>query len=234
MRPWDHVPVRVLVVEDDPKMASLIRRGLSEDGVVVDSAASGEDALWMAGSSPPDAIVLDVMLPGMDGFETCRRLRSDGVWSPVLFLTARDGVEDRIAGLDGGGDDYLVKPFSLGELHARLRALARRGAEPRPAVLEVGDLRLDPATRRVWRRGTEIALSTRELALLEAFMRRPGQALSRLQLLESAWDRAYENRSNVVDVYVRYLREKVDRPFGADTIETVRGHGYRLREDGGA
>jgi two-component system OmpR family response regulator len=226
--------VRVLLVEDDPKMAALIRRGLSEDGAVVDAAATGEDALWMAGASPPDAIVLDVMLPGIDGFETCRRLRADGVWSPVLFLTARDAVEDRIAGLDGGGDDYLVKPFSLGELHARLRALARRGAQARPAVLEAGDLRLDPAARRVWRRGTEIELSPRELALLEAFMRRPGEALSRLELLEAAWDHAYENRSNVIDVYVRYLREKVDRPFGADTIETVRGHGYRLREDGGA
>jgi two-component system OmpR family response regulator len=226
--------VRVLVVEDDPKMAALVRRGLAEDGVVVDSAATGEDALWMAGSSPPDAIVLDVMLPGIDGFETCRRLRADGVWSPVLMLTARDGVEDRIAGLDGGADDYLVKPFSFGELHARLRALVRRGAEPRPAVLEVGDLRLDPATRRVWRRGAEIPLSARELALLEAFMRRPGEALSRLQLLDAAWDQAYENRSNVVDVYVRYLREKVDRPFGVESIETVRGHGYRLREDAGA
>jgi two-component system OmpR family response regulator len=226
--------VRVLVVEDDPKMAALVRRGLAEDGVVVDSAATGEDALWMAGSSPPDVIVLDVMLPGIDGFETCRRLRAEGVWSPVLLLTARDAVEDRIAGLDGGADDYLVKPFSFGELHARLRALVRRGAEPRPAVLEVGDLRLDPATRRVWRRGAEIALSARELALLEAFMRRPGQALSRLQLLESAWDQAYENRSNVVDVYVRYLREKIDRPFGAESIETVRGHGYRLREDADA
>jgi two-component system OmpR family response regulator len=222
--------VRVLVVEDDPKMAALVRRGLAEDGVVVDSAATGEDALWMAGSSPPDAIVLDVMLPGIDGFETCRRLRADGVWSPVLMLTARDGVEDRIAGLDGGADDYLVKPFSFGELHARLRALVRRGAEPRPAVLEVGDLRLDPATRRVWRRGAEIALSARELALLEAFMRRPGEALSRLQLLESAWDQAYENRSNVVDVHVRQLREKIDRPFGRETFQTVRGVGYRLCE----
>jgi two-component system OmpR family response regulator len=182
----------------------------------------------MAGASPPDAIVLDVMLPGIDGFETCRRLRADGVWSPVLFLTARDAVEDRIAGLDGGGDDYLVKPFSFDELLARLRALVRRGAAPRPAVVEVGDLRLDPASRQVWRGGREVALSAREFALLEAFMRRPGQALSRLELLEAAWDQAYENRSNVVDVYVRYLREKL----GADFIETVRGHGYRLREDG--
>jgi two-component system, OmpR family, response regulator len=223
--------VRVLVVEDDPKMAALIRRGLREDGVVVDIAGSGEDALWMAGSSEFDAVVLDVMLPGIDGFETCRRLRGDGVWAPVLLLTARDGVEDRIAGLDDGADDYLTKPFSFGELLARLRALVRRGRAPRPAVLTVGDLRLDPATHRVWRGGTEIVLSQRELSLLEAFMRRPGEVLSRLQLLERAWDYEYENRSNVIDVYIRYLREKIDRPFGATSIETVRGRGYRLRED---
>jgi two-component system OmpR family response regulator len=226
--------VRVLVVEDDPKMAALIRRGLSEDGVLVDAAPDGEDALWMAGSTDFDAIVLDVMLPGIDGFETCRRLRADGVWTPILLLTARDAVEDRIAGLDGGADDYLVKPFAFGELLARLRALVRRGAEARPAVLAVGDLRLDPAARRVWRGETEVELSPREFALLEALMRRPGEAVSRLQLLDHAWDYAYENRSNVVDVYVRYLREKVDRPFGTAAIETVRGHGYRLREDGGA
>jgi two-component system, OmpR family, response regulator len=225
--------MRVLVVEDDPKMAALIRRGLGEEGLVVDLTERGEDALWMAGSTAYDAVVLDVLLPGIDGFETCRRLRSEGTWTPVLLLTARDAVEDRIAGLDGGADDYLTKPFSFGELMARLRALSRRGAAARPAVLEVGDLRLDPATRRVWRRDTEIALSQREFALLEAFMRHPGEALSRLQLLERAWDYAYENRSNVVDVYVRYLRDKVDRPFGAQSIETLRGHGYRLREDGG-
>jgi two-component system, OmpR family, response regulator len=221
--------VRVLVVEDDPKMAALIGRGLAEDGVVVDSAGTGEDALWMAGASPPDAIVLDVMLPGIDGFETCRRLRADGVWSPVLFLTARDAVEDRIAGLDGGGDDYLVKPFSFGELHARLRALVRRGAEPRPAVLEVGDLRLDPAARSAWRGDAELELTPTEFALLEAFMRHPGIALSRLQLLEHAWDGEYENRSNVVDVHVKALRDRIDRPFGTESIETVRGVGYRLR-----
>ena len=231
---WDHCRVRVLVVEDDPKMAGLIHRGLREDGLAVDVASKGEDALWMAGSTPYDAVVLDVMLPGIDGFETCRRLRADGVWSPVLMLTARDGVEDRIAGLDGGADDYLVKPFSFGELLARLRALSRRGGGARPALLEVGSLTLDPATRRVRRGATEIELSQREFALLEAFMRRPGEALSRLHLLEHVWDYAYENRSNVIDVYVRYLREKVDRPFGVASIETVRGHGYRLREDGGA
>jgi two-component system OmpR family response regulator len=223
--------MRILVVEDEAKMAGLIRRGLREEGLAVDVAERGEEALWMAGSTDYDAIVLDVMLPGIDGFETCRRLRSDGVWTPVLMLTARDAVEDRVAGLDSGSDDYLVKPFSFAELLARLRALTRRGEVERPAVLEVGELRLDPATRQVWRRDVEIALSAKEFALLEAFMRRPGEVLSRFQLLEHAWDYEYENRSNVIDVYVRYLREKVDRPFGADSIETVRGAGYRLRED---
>ena len=179
-----------------------------------------------------DAIVLDVMLPGIDGFETCRRLRADGVSAPVLMLTARDSVEDRVAGLDGGADDYLTKPFSFAELLARLRALSRRGPVDRPAVLAVGDLRLDPATRQVWRGATAIELSAKEFALLETFMRRPGEVLSRFQLLEHAWDYEYENRSNVVDVYVRYLREKIDRPFGVQSIETSRGAGYRLREDG--
>jgi two-component system OmpR family response regulator len=223
--------VRVLVVEDDPKMAALIGRGLREDGVAADVAGTGEDALWMAGATEYDALVLDVLLPGIDGFETCRRLREDGVWAPVLLLTARDAIEDRIAGLDGGADDYLTKPFSFGELMARLRALARRGQAPRPAIVQVGDLRLDPATQRVWRGDTEIRLSQRELALLEAFMRRPGEVQSRLALLERAWEYEYENRSNVIDVYVRYLREKIDRPFGKASIETVRGLGYRLRDD---
>ena len=224
--------MRVLVVEDEVKMASLVRRGLVEEGHATDVAGTGEDAVWMAQAHPYDAIVLDVMLPGQSGFETCRRLRNVGVWSPVLMLTARDGVEDRVAGLDAGADDYLAKPFSFAELLARLRALARRGGVERPAELLVGELRLDPATRRAWRGEAEIALSPKEFALLETFMRRPGQVLSRLQLIEHAWDFAYENRSNVVDVYVRYLREKVDRPFGADSLETVRGVGYRLREDG--
>jgi len=221
--------VRVLIVEDEPKMALLLRRGLSEQGAVVDVADRGEDALWMAGATGFDAIVLDVMLPGIDGFETCRRLREAGVWAPVLMLTARGEVEDRVAGLDGGADDYLVKPFELAELGARLRALARRGPRERPAVLRVGDLRLDPAERRVWRGDAEIALSATELALLEAFMRRPGEVLSRLALLEAGWDAEYENRSNVVAVYIGYLRNKVDRPFGRRDIETVRGGGYRLR-----
>ena len=223
--------MRILVVEDEKKMAALIRRGLREEGFSVDVADRGEDALWRASATDYDAIVLDVMLPGIDGFETCRRLRGDDVWAPVLMLTARDAVEDRVAGLDGGADDYLVKPFSFAELLARLRALARRGPVDRPTVLGVGDLRLDPATRQVWRGETEIALSTKEFALLEAFMRRPGEVLSRFQLLEHAWDYAYENRSNVIDVYVRYLREKIDRPFGVNSIETVRGAGYRLRRD---
>jgi two-component system OmpR family response regulator len=223
--------MRILVVEDEEKMAGLIRRGLREEGMAVDVAVRGEDALWMAGSTEFDAIILDLMLPGIDGFETCRRLRDDGVWAPILMLTARDAVEDRVAGLDHGADDYLLKPFSFAELLARLRALVRRGRGERPAVLEVGDLRLDPATHRVSRDGTEISLSAKEFALLEVFMRHPGEAISRFQLLEHAWDYDYENRSNVVDVYVRYLREKIDRPFGTKSIETVRGVGYRLRKD---
>jgi two-component system, OmpR family, response regulator len=223
--------MRVLVVEDDLKMASLLRRGLVEEGLAADVARTGDDALWMAEATDYDAIVLDVMLPGADGFEVCRRLRDAGRWSPVLMLTARDAVEDRVAGLDAGADDYLTKPFSFAELLARLRALARRAPSERPAVLEVGDLRLDPATRRVWRGNAEIQLSAKEFALLDTFMRRPGEVLSRYQLLEHCWDYGYENRSNVVDVYVRYLREKVDRPFGRSSLETVRGAGYRLRKE---
>jgi two-component system, OmpR family, response regulator len=220
--------VRVLVVEDEPRMAELVVRALREDGAVVDHAGTGADALWMAGSIPFEAIVLDVMLPDLDGFEVCRRLRADDVWAPVLMLTARTAVEDRVAGLDGGADDYLTKPFSVDELRARLRALVRRGARERPPVLEVGDLRLDPSAGTVHRAGTEIALSPKEHAMLEAFMRRPGELLTREDLLSLVWDNAYDNRSNVVDVYVRYLREKVDRPFGRESITTVRGRGYRL------
>jgi two-component system OmpR family response regulator len=226
--------MRVLVVEDELKMAGLIRRGLREEGLAADVATKGEDALWMAQATEYDAVILDVMLPGIDGFETCRRLRGDDVWAPVLMLTARDAVEDRVEGLDGGADDYLAKPFSFAELLARLRALARRGPVERPSVLAAGDLHLDPASRRVWRGNTDIALSAKEFALLETFMRRPGEVLSRFQLLEHAWDYEYENRSNVIDVYVRYLREKIDRPFGVTSIETVRGVGYRMRTDGAA
>ena len=225
--------MRVLIVEDELRMASLIRRGLTNEGLAADVAVRGADALWMAEAHDYDAVLLDVMLPDVNGFEVCRRLREDGVWSPVVMLTARDAVEDRVAGLDGGADDYLVKPFSFAELVARLRALARRAPAERPVVLAAGDLRLDPAAHRAWRGETELELSSKEFALLEAFMRRPGQALSRLQLLESAWDLAYESRSNLVDVYVLYLRQKIDRPFGRRAIETVRHVGYRLREDGG-
>ena len=224
--------MRLLVVEDELKMAGLLVRGLREDGHAVDVARTGDDALWMGQAVEYDAVVLDLLLPGLDGVSVCRAWRENGVWTPVLMLTARDGVEDRVAGLDAGADDYLPKPFSFAELNARLRALARREVLERPAVVEVGDLRLDPATRQVWRGAVEIQLSTKEFALLDTLMRRAGLVLSRLQLLEHAWDYAYENRSNVVDVYIRYLREKVDRPFGRESIETVRGAGYRLRKDG--
>jgi two-component system, OmpR family, response regulator len=221
--------VRTLVVEDDPKLGPLLTRGLSERGGVADLAVRGEDALWMAQAKTYDAIVLDVMLPGLDGFETCARLRAGGVWTPVLLLTARDAVEDRIHGLDAGADDYLIKPFSLAELRARLRAIVRRGAAERPAIIEVGDLKLDPATQRVWRGEVEIELSAKEFVLLELFMRRPGQVLSRYDLLEHGWDMNYDNRSNVVTVHVNNLREKI----GRDSIETIRGSGYRLCESDG-
>jgi two-component system, OmpR family, response regulator len=223
--------MRVLVVEDELKMASLLVRGFRNNGHAPDVARTGEDALWMTAAAQYDAIVLDVMLPGMDGFETLAALRDEGRWTPILMLTARDSVEDRIAGLDVGADDYLTKPFSFAELLARLRAIVRRGGVERPTVLEVDDLRLDPATRQVWRATTEIELTAKEFAILEAFMRRPGEVLSRGQLLEQAWDLGYDNRSNVVAVYVNYLRDKIDRPFGASSLETVRGAGYRLRKD---
>jgi len=220
--------VRVLIVEDEPKMARLLQRGLTERGDVVEAVDRGEDAVALATLEDFDVILLDVMLPGIDGFTTCRRLREHKVWTPVLMLTARAVVADRIHGLDGGADDYLTKPFSFDELLARIRALARRGPTARPAVLTVGDLKLDPAARRVWRGDQEIQLSTREFTLLETFMRRPDQVLTRSQLLERAWDLAYDGGSNVVDVYVRYLREKIDRPFDRNTLTTVRGAGYRL------
>jgi two-component system, OmpR family, response regulator len=223
----------VLLVEDDVRMAAAVRRALKGAGVVADVAIKGTDALWMVRSADYDAVVLDVMLPDIDGFETCQRLRADSVWVPIIMLTARDAIDDRVRGLDGGADDYLTKPFSLAELLARLRALVRRGAAERPTVVEVGDLRMDPAARQVWRGDVEIELSAREFALLEVFMRGAGQVFSQVQLLDAVWDIGYEHRSNVVEVYVRYLREKIDRPFGVESLETVRGMGYRLRKDGG-
>ena len=223
--------MRVLVVEDERKLGELLRRGLGEEGYAADLADRGEEALWMAQAVSYDAIVLDVMLPGADGFEICRRMRGNGVWSPVLMLTARDAVDDRVSGLDAGADDYLAKPFAFEELLARLRALTRRAPAERPPVLEVGDLRLDPAAHKAWRGDHELVLSAKEFSLLELFMRQPGVTLSRTQLLDGAWDMAFESRSNVIDVYVRYLREKIDRPFDRDSIETIRGVGYRLRAE---
>jgi two-component system, OmpR family, response regulator len=222
--------MRVLVVEDEAKLAQVLARGLREEGYAIDVTGRGEEALWMAKANPYDAILLDVMLPGADGFEICRRLREIGVWSPVLMLTARDAVDDRVSGPDAGADDYLAKPFSFEELLARIRALVRRAPAERPVVLEAGDLRVDPAAHRAWRGDTELDLSAKEFSLLELLVRRPGKVFTRSELLDGAWDMSFERRSNVVDVYVRYLREKIDRPFGRDSIETVRGVGYRLRE----
>lgn len=212
-------------------MAELIRRSLQEEGYAADVAATGADALWRAGGSEYDVVILDIMLPDTDGFEVCRRLRAEGDWTPVVMLTARDAVDDRVLGLDAGADDYLTKPFALSELLARVRALVRRGAHERPTVLAVGDLTLDPATRVVARDGVSIELTAKEFSMLDYMMRHPGEVLSRTQLIEHVWDFAYDGGSNVVDVYVRYLREKIDRPFGRSTLQTVRGAGYRLRDD---
>jgi two-component system, OmpR family, response regulator len=226
--------MRVLIVEDEAKMARLIREGLRSEGIAADVAGRGEEALEVATGEPRyDGIILDLMLPGIDGFEVCRRLREQEVWTPVLILTARDAIPDRVKGLDSGGDDYLVKPFAYEELLARLRALMRRGPLERPTQLEVGDLKLDPATRRAWRGEEEIELSAKEFAILETFMRRPGVVFSRDELLQHGWDYEHGARSNVVDSYVRLVRNKIDRPFGVESIETIRGAGYRLREDAG-
>jgi len=221
--------MRVLVVEDETRMASLLKRALEEEGHAVDVAADGGDGLWLATENAYAAIVLDVMLPDLDGFELCRRLRDQGLWVPVIMLTARDSVGDRVRGLDAGADDYLVKPFSLAELAARLRALARRDDRARPVLLAAGDLRLDPAAKRAWRGETELRLSPKEFALLELFLSHPGDVLSRSQIIEAVWDFAYDGGSNVVDQYVNYLRRKIDAPFGRHDLETVRGMGYRLR-----
>jgi two-component system OmpR family response regulator len=220
--------VRLLVVEDEPKMARLLCAALQDQGHAVDTVDNGREALWMATECEYDAIVLDVMIPPPDGFDVCRTLRHRGRWAPILLLTARDGVQDRVDGLDAGADDYLAKPFSFDELSARLRALLRRRVTERPDQLVVGDLTLDPATRHVTRAGTPVKLSPKGFSLLELFMRRPGEVLSRAVLLEHAWDFAYDGDSNVVDVYIRYLRDQIDRPFGRDSIETVWGVGYRL------
>jgi two-component system OmpR family response regulator len=217
--------VRVLVVEDELKLVALLREGLRRRGMGVDVATSGEEAVMRAMATEYDLILLDVMLPGHDGFEVCRRLRANEVWSPTLMLTALDDVQDRVRGLDSGADDYLSKPFSFDELLARMRALIRRGAPPRPTVLTAGDLRLDPAARRAWRADSELSLTSREFAMLEMFMRHPDEVLTRFELLEHVWDDSYEHRSNVIEVYVGYLRDKL----GRHAIETVRGAGYRLR-----
>ena len=210
-------------------MARLVKRALEEEGYAVDIAPNGTDGLWLATENAYGAVVLDVMLPDFDGFEVCRQLRQKEVWVPVIMLTARDSIDDRVRGLDAGADDYLVKPFSLAELAARLRALARRDDRARPVLLAEGDLKLDPAARRAWRAGTELRLSPKEFSLLELFLRYPGEVLTRSRIIEAVWDFAYDGGSNVVDQYVNYLRRKVDAPFGRHDIETVRGMGYRLR-----
>jgi two-component system OmpR family response regulator len=227
------VAIRILVVEDDPRLAELLARGLGAEGLLVDLAPTGGRALDAVAEMAYDVVILDVGLPDTDGFALCRQLRAREVWTPVLMLTARTAVADRVDGLDAGADDYLAKPFALEELLARLRALARRGPAARPTVLTVGNLRLDPATHEVWRGDAPLSLTLREFALLEAFMRHPGQVLSRDTLLDQAWPSGTDRRSNVVEVYVRYLREKVDRPFAVSSLENVRGAGYRLRRDGG-
>ncbi len=220
--------MRVLVVEDEPKMADVIRRALQREGYSVDLAPTGSEAMWFIESVSFDAVVLDAMIPPPDGFEICRRLRAADVWTPVLMLTARDAVADRVAGLDSGADDYLTKPFAIAELLARLRALTRREPVARPVQLTVGDLHLDPSTHRVGRGDTAIELTPKEFALLHHFMRHPGEALTRSDIIEHVWDFAYDGTSNVVDVYVRYLRDRIDRPFGRSDLQTVSGVGYRL------
>lgn len=221
--------MRALVVEDEARLSELLRRGLEREGYQIDVALDGLAGLKLAMERPYDAIVLDAMLPGIDGFEMCRRLREEERWAPILMLTARDSVTDRIRGLDAGADDYLIKPFAFGELTARLRALVRRGVADHPAVLQVGDLVLDTESVTATRAGAPIDLTVKEMALLELFMRNPGQVLSRTRILDEIWDFAAYPNSNVVDQYVGYLRRKIDRPFGRSDIETVRGVGYRLR-----
>ena len=225
--------MRVLVVEDEEGLAAGLRSGLVAEGFAVDVAVDGPDGLWMAREHAYDAIVLDIMLPGLDGLAVCATLRGEGVWTPILMLTARDAEHDEVVGLDVGADDYLTKPFSYAVLLAHLRALIRRGERERPAVLEVGDLRLDPATRRVWRGETEVRLTAREMSLLEFLMRRGGQVVSKRDILEHVWDYDFEGDPNIVEVYIGHLRNKLDRPFGRESIGTVRGFGYALAGEGG-
>jgi two-component system, OmpR family, response regulator len=221
--------MRLLVVEDDPAMSDLLRRALLKEGYAVDTVDNGTDAIWSITETDYDAVVLDVMIPGSNGFEVCAEARRRRRWSPILLLTARDAVDDRVRGLDAGADDYLTKPFALAELFARIRAITRRDISERPVVIQVDDLVLDPADRSVHRAGTPIELSPTEFALLAQFMRSPDQVLTRTYLLEHVWDFAYDGTSNVVDVYIRYLREKIDRPFDRSSLQTVRGAGYVLR-----
>jgi two-component system OmpR family response regulator len=223
--------MRLLIVEDSAKMASLLRRGLTEEGYAVDVVSNGIDGVWLATEESFDAILLDVVLPDIDGFEVCRRLRRAGRWAPLLMLTARDDVADRVRGLDAGADDYLTKPFAFEELFARVRSLVRRGPHEQSPVLEVGDLVLDPAEHAVRRGDRPVNLTPKEFALLQYFMQHPGKALTRARLLEHVWDFAFDGDPNIVDVYVRYLREKIDRPFGRTSLETLRGVGYRLRNE---
>lgn len=223
----------MLVVEDEVNLAASLARGLQADGFAVDVAHDGVDGLWRAQEVAYDVIVLDLMLPGKNGFQVCRELRDGGVWTPILVLTAKDGELDETEALDTGADDFLTKPFSHLVLVARIRALLRRGAPARPAVLEIGDLRLDPASRRCWRGSEEIALTAREMSVLEHLMRHPGQVLSKRDVLDHVWDDDFEGDPNIVEVYVRHLRNKIDRPFDRQAIETLRGAGYRLASHGG-
>jgi len=225
--------LRVLVVEDEDTLARSLCRGLERDGFAVDVAPTGTDGLWMAREHAYDAIVLDVMVPGLNGYRLCASLREEGDWTPIVMLTAKDGDLDVAEGLDNGADDYLTKPFAHVVLVARLRAVIRRGARVRPAVLAAGDLRVDPAARCCWRGDREILLTSRELSVLEFLLRRAGQVVSKREILDHVWDDEFEGDPNIVEVYVRYLRKKIDLPFGRSAIETVRGWGYRLAADGG-
>lgn len=224
--------MRVLVVEDEKRLAVGLKNGLEAEGFATDVALTGVDGLWMAREHPYDAIVLDIMLPGVNGFKVCSTLREEGIWTPILMLTAKDGELDEAEALDLGADDYLTKPFSYVVLLARLRALLRRGAPERPAVLEAGDLKFDPGSKRVWRAGVEIELTAREMSLIDFLLRRKGEVVSKREILEHVWDYDFEGDPNIVEVYIRHLRNKLDRPFDRTAIQTVRGAGYRLAADG--